>query len=69
MKPIAELVLLAGLAQQKGWDVHNQSPDILLPTGRVERKLILGPNVGNWDFGVTTGKCFRPARATRQGGR
>ena len=47
--------------------VHNQSPNILLPTGRVERKLILGPNVGfhtlvahrwSWGFGETQASVF-----------
>ena len=47
--------------------VHNQSPNILLPTGRVERKLFLGPNVGfhtlathrwSWDFGETQASVF-----------
>ena len=48
---------------------------IIPPTGPVERTLFLGPSVGTlvtfllaWDFSVPTGKCFRPARATRQGG-
>ena len=48
--------------------------NIMSPTGPVERTLFLGPNVGTlvtlffaWDFSVPTGKCFRPARATRQG--
>ena len=52
-----------------------QAP-IMPPTGPVERTLFLGPNVGTlvtlllvWGFGVTTGKCFRPTRTTRQGGR
>ena len=47
--------------------VHNQSPNILLPTGRVERKLFLGPNVGfhtlvahrwSWGFGETQASVF-----------
>ena len=51
-----------------------KAPIIIPPNGPVERTLFLGPNVGTlvtfllaWDFSVTTGKCFRPARATRQG--
>ena len=53
--------------------VHNQSP-IITPTGPIERTLFLGPNVGTSvtlpsfrGFGAATGKCLRPARATRQG--
>ena len=47
--------------------VHNQSPNILLPTGRVERKLIFSPNVGfhtllahrwSWGFGETQASVF-----------
>ena len=51
--------------------VHNQSPNILLPTGRVECKLILNPNVGfhtflahrwSWGFGETQAQRALPGR-------
>ena len=57
--------------------VHNQSPNILLPTGRVERKLILSPNVGfhtllahrwSWGFGETQASVFAQRALPSRGG-